>query len=93
MHTRLNIPTWRHHLIGYEGSELVQFLDLGFPIGLSEDAIQTLVPSLHHTSSTLIWISLCQQAWSGVIWWAQVQLSSTILQGSCKSTYDCHQKN
>ena len=29
-HTRLNIPRWRHHLIGYEGAEVVQFLEYGW---------------------------------------------------------------
>ena len=36
VHTALNIERWRHHLIGYEAAELVQFLQYGFPLGLRE---------------------------------------------------------
>ena len=34
-HVKLNIERWRYHLLGYEHVELVQFLEFGFPIGLS----------------------------------------------------------
>ena len=52
-HTRLNIPRWRHHLIGYDEPELCQFLEYGFPIGLSTDPPPTLVSTLrNHGSST-----------------------------------------
>lgn len=33
-HTSLNIERWRHHLIGYENVEIIQFLEYGFPLGL-----------------------------------------------------------
>ena len=51
-HTRLNIPRWRYHLIGYEAAELVQFLEYGFPVGLDVDARHTLVPSLQNHGSS-----------------------------------------
>ena len=51
-HTRLNIQRWRHHLIGYEGADLVQYLEYGFPIGLSEDKIEELVPTLRNHGSS-----------------------------------------
>lgn len=35
-HVKLNIERWRFHLIGYENAELVQLLEYGFPLGLSE---------------------------------------------------------
>ena len=35
-HTNLNLDCWRKHLIGYECSEVVQFLEFGFPLGLEE---------------------------------------------------------
>lgn len=51
-HTRLNITRWRHHLTGYEGAEIVQFLEFGFPIGLSVDTTPTLVSSLRNHGSS-----------------------------------------
>ena len=30
-HTKLNIPRWRHHLIGYDEPELVQFFGIRIP--------------------------------------------------------------
>ena len=50
-HTRLNIPRWRHHLVGYEDAHIVQFLEFGFPIGLSEETPVALVPSLRNHGS------------------------------------------
>ena len=51
-HTRLNIQRWRHHLIGYEGADLIQYLQYGFPIGLSEDRTEELVPTLRNHGSS-----------------------------------------
>ena len=34
-HVKLRIDRWRHHLIGYEHLELVQYMEYGFPLGLS----------------------------------------------------------
>ena len=34
-HVKLNIDRWRYHLIGYQDVELIQFLEYGFPLGLS----------------------------------------------------------
>ena len=35
VHTGLNIKNWRKHLVGYgDGSELLQFMEFGFPLGL-----------------------------------------------------------
>ena len=51
-HTGLNIPRWRHHLIGYEDSEIVQFLEYGFPLGLSEDPPPALVSTLRNHGSS-----------------------------------------
>ena len=45
-HTKLNIPRWRHHLIGYDEPELVQFLEFGFPIGLETNPPPVLSSSL-----------------------------------------------
>jgi hypothetical protein len=32
-HTNLKIDRWRHRLLGYEGREICQFLEYGFPLG------------------------------------------------------------
>ena len=50
-HTRLRIDRWRYHLLGYEGSDIVQFLEYGFPIGLEGDKIPKLVPTLRNHGS------------------------------------------
>ena len=34
-HVKLKIDRWRYHLRGYEHAELVQFMEYGFPLGLS----------------------------------------------------------
>ena len=51
-HTQLNIKRWRHHLVGYEGLEIVQFLEYGFPLGLSDDPPPTLVSTLRNHGSS-----------------------------------------
>ena len=35
-HVKLNIERWRYHLVGYEHVEIIQLLQYGFPIGLSD---------------------------------------------------------
>ena len=39
VHTRLNIQKWREHLVGYDQADIVQFLEYGFPLGLSTNAM------------------------------------------------------
>ena len=34
-HTGLKVERWRYHLIGYEDVEIIQFIEFGFPLGLS----------------------------------------------------------
>ena len=51
-HSKLNIPRWRHHLLGYEQAEIVQFLEFGFPIGLSADPPPNLVSTLRNHGSS-----------------------------------------
>ena len=51
-HTRLNIPRWRHHLIGYENADIMQFLEFGFPIGLADDSPVSLSPTLRNHGSS-----------------------------------------
>ena len=50
-HTRLNIPQWRYHLLGYEGRDIVQFLEFGFPIGVLREKVPDLSPSLQNHGS------------------------------------------
>ena len=42
-HTNFHLDCWRQNLIGYEHAELVQFLEFGFPLGLTESP--ELVPA------------------------------------------------
>ena len=57
-HTDLNIDCWRKYLLGYEGREIVQFLEYGFPIGLDVPSPK-LVPTLSNHGSAysyFLWI-------------------------------------
>ena len=47
-HTGLNIQRWRYHLVCYEESSVVQFLEYGFPLGLTEDPNPRLVSTLRN---------------------------------------------
>ena len=38
-HTKLKIQKWRQLLVGYEDIDIVQFLEYGFPLGLSENPV------------------------------------------------------
>ena len=51
-HTELNIERWRFHLVGYEGAEIVQFLEYGFPLGLSDNPPPTLISTLKNHGSS-----------------------------------------
>ena len=51
VHTDLKLDRWRHHLIGYKDIEICQFLEYGFPLGLSEDPPASLVPVLNNHGS------------------------------------------
>ena len=51
-HTSLNIARWRYHLTGYEGAEVIQYLQYGFPLGLSDNPPPTLVSSLRNHGSS-----------------------------------------
>ena len=51
-HTTLKLDRWRHHLVGYEGVELCQYIEYGFPIGLSEDPQTKLSSTLRNHGSS-----------------------------------------
>ena len=42
-HSKLNIPRWRHHLVGYSEPEIAWYLQYGFPLGLQEDPAPVLI--------------------------------------------------
>ena len=54
-HTNLNIPAWRHRLAGYYREELVDYLEYGFPIGVSLDG--ETEPCLKNHSSSYMFFS------------------------------------
>ena len=56
-HTDLNISRWRHHLIGYEGAEITQFLEYGFPLGLSNSPPPVLQSTLRNHGSSYQYFS------------------------------------
>ena len=51
-HTSLNIEKWRHHLIGYDGADIVQFLEYGFLLGLADNPPPVLQSSLRNHGSS-----------------------------------------
>ena len=54
-HTSFNIPTWKNLLADYPRKELVDFLQYGFPIGVSQEGITE--PSLKNHSSSYMYFS------------------------------------
>ena len=52
-HSQLNLAKWRQHLVGYEGVDLCQYLEFGFPIGLSEDPPPKLSSTLRNHGSSI----------------------------------------
>ena len=51
-HTGLKLNMWRKHLVGYEHSELCQYLEFGFPLGLQQDPSPELQSSLRNHGSS-----------------------------------------
>ena len=54
LHSGLNMERWRYHLTGYDDGrkEILQMVEFGFPLGLSEDPKPTFVSTLaNHGSS------------------------------------------
>ena len=51
-HTKLNIQSWRRLLKGYDYAELLQFLEYGFPLGLTSDPAPILMSALSNHSSS-----------------------------------------
>ena len=54
-HTSLNIPSWREHMAGYFRSDLVDYLEYGFPIGVDPDGHTE--PTLKNHSSSYMFFS------------------------------------
>ena len=52
-HVKLRLDRWRYHLVGYEDIELVQFLEFGFPLGLS--SLPELESSTRNHGSSYMW--------------------------------------
>ena len=54
-HTKLKLNRWRHHLVGYEHVELCQFLEFGFPLGLT--SASDLESKTRNHGSSYMWYS------------------------------------
>ena len=54
-HTRLKLDRWRHHLRGYDKVEICQFLEFGFPIGITPG--QELECKTRNHGSSYMWYS------------------------------------
>ena len=52
-HVKLKLSRWRYHLVGYEDAELLQFLEYGFPVGLS--SLPDLECSSRNHGSAYMW--------------------------------------
>ena len=67
VHTKLNIPRWRHHLIGYNEPEIAWYLQYGFPLGLQDDPPPVLVSAqANHGSSYQFYTSIDKFLKTGV---------------------------
>jgi hypothetical protein len=42
LHCKLKVDRWRYHLHGYEGVDICQMIEFGFPLGLTEGASPSL---------------------------------------------------
>ena len=52
-HLGLKIDRWRHHLTGYVDAEVIQFMEFGFPLGLS--SLPDLACSTRNHGSAYMW--------------------------------------
>ena len=51
-HCGLKVDRWRHHLTGYEGIEICQLIEFGFPLGLADGGAQTLKSTFRNHGSS-----------------------------------------
>ena len=51
-HSNLKVDKWRQHLIGYENVEICQYIEFGFPLGLSTDPPAPLVSTYRNHGSS-----------------------------------------
>ena len=77
-HTKLNIDRWKHHLIGYEGAEIIKYLQFGFPLGLSDNPPPALVSTLRNHGSSY-------QFYKHIDDFLKTGLSRRELSGPCRS--------
>ena len=82
-HVKLKLDRWRYHLTGYEHAELLQFLEFGFPVGLSDSP--DLECSTRNHGSAYMWFDhvdkfICGEVTEGGLsgpvnkapWWSTV---------------------
>ena len=51
-HSKLRVDRWRHHLVGYGNIEICQYVEFGFPLGLSTDPQASLVSTNRNHGSS-----------------------------------------
>ena len=52
-HTKLQLNRWRHHLLGYDMVEICQFIEFGFPVGITPG--QALECKTRNHGSSYMW--------------------------------------
>ena len=52
LHCKLKVDRWRYHLLGYEGVELCQMIEYGFPLGLAEGSPASLKSTFRNHGSS-----------------------------------------
>ena len=50
-HNRLNVEAWKKRLVNYENREILQFIEFGFPLGLTQDPPPRLESTLQNHGS------------------------------------------
>ena len=51
LHCKLKVDRWRYHLHGYEGVDICQMIEFGFPLGLAEDTPPSLKSTFRNHGS------------------------------------------
>ena len=78
-HCQLKVDRWRYHLVGYEGIDICQLIEYGFPLGLAEGAVSTLKSTYRNHGSSYQYYK----------WWDKMTVKGvmrTELAGPCQES-------